>query len=188
MTVQEIAVKYSLSKLNKLYLKVSKDVQVYENPMGNGKVWQGWTIKGGTIAGRLNMWIGQHMYDPNNAPNPPIQGIWFEFFINDKVDFVNGKRYYVRFEPNMIDWKFTETQLTAETRANMTFYEGFYNDLEKDLTEWKNNIVDSAKSGLKTGLIAAGAILFTGFVIIPYFKFQLFRKAVKTVAKDIKNS
>jgi hypothetical protein len=184
MTIQEIAVKYKLSTLNGLYMKVSKDVQVYEFPTASRK-WNGWIMKKGSNAGKLNMWIAQHMFDP--APSPPIDGIWFEFFVNDIRDFTNGKRYFIKFDPNMIDWEFTKTQLTAEKRANMTFYEGIFNDLEKDYTEWKDNVVDNVKNGIFTGLAVAAGMFLTVFVIIPEIKFRRQKAMFVDVAKALKS-
>jgi hypothetical protein len=176
MTIQEIRVKWQLYRLNGLYMKTLKNVKVYSDPRGAGVVWQGWTMEQGKNAGRLNMFISQDVFDPQRAPSPAIKGLWAEFFINDVRGNLNAPKYYIKFEENVIDWTFAKNQISAETKANMTFYESWYDDLEKEVF-----------SGLKTGLLAGGGILFFNYVVLPYVAYRVVKNLVSDTVKQAKN-
>jgi hypothetical protein len=165
---------YRLNEMFDLYVKVSKNVNVYRgSEIGKEKKTVAWTVKSGQVAGKLYSWVTEK----------ETGRIYMMFLINDDI----LKAYYIELEPRMINFEHFEMQLTAQKKAALSWYERIWYDFEESVTAYYNEVVDAAKSGLQTGLVI-GAVVLIGVPLLKYYLVQRsVERLVKTAAKELKN-
>lgn len=160
---------YRLNEMFDLYVKVSKNVNVYRGAeISKEKKAVAWVVKSGEVAGKLYSWVVENT----------TGRIFMMFLINDDIT----KAYYIELEPRMINFQHFDLQLTAQKKASLNWYEKIWDDFEDSVTAYYNEVVDAAKSGLQTGVII-GVVVLVG---IPLFKNYLMSRLIKTAAQELK--
>jgi len=172
----------TVADLTNTYIKLSKPANCYESPEAGDKgspVW--FTKSAGDIGGKLFSWI-----EKNPGSGKKYKRLYLMFKVNDDFNNTNAKAYFIPVSKGMINWEYTRQQLIAKAQINMSAFDKFVDDIERNIQEWADGVVAYAKSGLITGLsIVAGVLLFN-FVIIPELKFRRLKSTAKELIKEAK--
>ena len=135
---------YGVDQLVGTYIKVMKPTQVYSSVtyVKTPVEWQGWTLQAGQNAGKLWSWI-------EGDGTTFAKGLFMMF------QTAQGKFYYIKVERKLIDWTFTDGQLTQKRRDAMNWYEKIYDDIETSIETY----VDEVKSYVTSALWVGGSIV-----------------------------
>lgn len=137
---------FNIDALLDLYPKLTKDTPVYSTPSVKKGIW--WTKLKGELAGKIYSWVQND------------EGIFMMFFLQD--NYLNTKSYYILLKSDMIAWEHIKPQLDAKRRAQMTFYDRWFDEFETAIADRYNKVLESVKDTAKTGLtygIAAFALI-----------------------------
>jgi hypothetical protein len=162
---------FAVDQLIGLYVKVNKDTPVYAyiDGYGNGVLWVGWAVKAGEIAGRLDSWVDGSAFVKYGASDY-IDGL---YFMMEGTQYTNNKPYYIKFEPGLLDWGYTRSQLDAIRKSKMKFYEKWFDELENKLRDIYNAAkqdADNKVEAIKTGMVKAGKIAIGVGVVFVVWK------------------
>ncbi len=172
---------FKIDELTGLYFKITKPAKIYSSVYPKPVEWKGWVMSKGSIAGKLFSWVDTAQ--PNYG-TPINQGLFLQFRLRD--DFVNGKFYYIKVEPQMLDWVFINNQVDAVRRSKMSWYQRYYDDLETAITDYYEDVKNNAVKGFK---MAGGLLLAYGlweFVIKPEIQVRRIERVVKSAAREFK--
>ncbi len=169
----------TVNDLQDTYIKLSKDANVFLSPSDGEKNKPVWFVKSaGSIAGKLYSWI-----DTNPATGKKYKHIYLMFKINDDFS-ANSKAYFIRISKKLIVWEFTKSELLKKRQLNMSFFDKFVDDIERGINDYVEDVKNQAKDGLKTGLLAAGGIIITYLVVVPYIKFRIIKSTARELIKE----
>ena len=169
----------TVNDLQDTYIKLNKDVKVFQSPSDGEKnkpVW--FTKSAGSIAGKLYSWI-----DTNPSTGRKYRYVYLMFKLND--DFAaNTKAYFIRIEKKLISWEFTKQELIKKRQSNMSDFDKFVDDIERSVNNYVQDIQNTVKDATKIGLLAAGGILLTYLVVVPYIKFRIVKSTARQLIKE----
>lgn len=168
---------FRVDQLIGLYIRASKEVQVYSNPEGAVQ-WPGWKIRPGQIMGRVWTWIDSTpIY--NGLPERDVDGLYIGFEGGAETNY---KKYYVKVEKGLIDWTYLEQQLTQQQKNNMNWYNGLTADFENSFCEVQSQVIKYGKIGL--GVIVA-YLVWDNYLKYEFLAYRA-KSILKTSAVDLK--
>ena len=168
-----------VASLIDLYVKGYGTIDVYWSPQDGEKGKPiAWKVKEGQVIGKLDSWID--LANPNYG-SAAGKNMYLMFYGTAET---HGKSFYVKVKKNTFNWAYVQTQIDSNRRAQMSWYGKWFEDLEKEIVAYGEELKNAAWEGLGIGLAIVGTLLTVKYIIIPEMQVRRIERGLTKVVRE----